>query len=100
MQVAAVKEQLDATIRDLDQRIVTLERDLALVLQAEAWATSAALLQTITGIGPLTTAWLLVGTLNFQACPTLEAATAYVGLAPRLHESGKSVRGRAQIALG
>jgi transposase len=100
IQVTAVKEQLDAVIRDLDERIGALEREIAIVLHDGAWATSAALLQTIACVGPLTTAWLLVGTLNFQACPTPEAATAYVGLAPRLRESGSSVRGRAQIGHG
>jgi transposase len=95
--VAAVKEQLDGVIRDLDGRIEALEREIATVLHDGAWAASAVLLQTIVCVGPLTTAWLLVGTLNFQACPTPEAATAYVGLAPRGRESGSSVRGRPQI---
>lgn len=97
VQIATVKAQLDAVIADLDTRIQTLEQEIAVVLREQAWAESALLLQTIHSIGPLTTAWLLVGTLNFRACPTPAAAVAYVGLAPLLRESGTSVRGRPQL---
>ncbi len=54
---------------------------------------------SITGIGLLTAAWLLVATVNFELCPTVEAATAYVGLAPYPRESG-AVRSRGRPALG
>jgi transposase len=56
-----------------------------------------ALKQTITGIGPLTTAWVLVVTVNFGLCPTPEAAANYAGLIRLPRDSGTSVRGRAQI---
>jgi len=100
VQIATVKAQLDAVIADLDQRIATLEHEIAHVLREQAWATSAALLQSIHSIGPLTTAWMLVSTLNFQACATPTAAVAYAGLAPMLYESGSSVRGRPQLGHG
>lgn len=87
-------------IADLDTRSATLEDELATVLRDGAWAESADLLGTITGIGLVTTAWLLVATLNFQNGRSAEGATAYAGLVPRAHESGTSVRGRAQIGHG
>ena len=58
---------------------------------------SAALLLTIPGVGLLTTAWLLVATLNFTLCPTPEAAAAYAGLVPRPFQSGSSVYKRPTI---
>lgn len=100
VQVVAVKAQLDAIIDDLDHRIVTLEREITDVLHAGAWAESAALLLTIHSVGPLTTAWVLVATLNFEACATAASAVAYAGLAPLVRESGTSVRGRARIGHG
>jgi transposase len=100
VQIAAVKAQLDAVIADLDTRMGTLEHEIAVVLREHAWAKSATLLQTIHRIGPLTTAWLFVGTLNFRGCATPAAAVGYVGLAPMLRESGSSVRGRPQIGHG
>jgi transposase len=99
VQVAAVQRQLEDLIADLDRRIATLEHEIAEVLAQQAWAESA-LLQSIPCVGPLTAAWLLVGTLNFALCPTAGATAAYAGLAPMLRESGSSVRGRAQIGHG
>jgi transposase len=97
IQIAAALAQLDAVIADLDGRITTLERELGQVLRDGAWAESAALLGSITGVGLMTSAWLLVGTLNFTLCPSAEAAAAYVGLVPLAHESGTSIRGRPAI---
>ncbi len=100
VQVAAVKAQLDAVIADLETRITTLEAEIETVLADSAWTESAVLLRTINSVGPLTTAWLLVLTLNFQHCPTAAAAAAYAGLVPMAHESGTSVRGRSRLRHG
>lgn len=88
---------LDGVIADLDTRLAELDAAIVQVLADGAWAESAALLASITGIGMVTSAWLLVGTLNFQGCASAEAAAAYVGLVPLAHESGSSVRGRSAI---
>lgn len=95
--IESVREHLEELIADLDRRLAALEAEIAQVLRDGAWAESAALLRGITGIGLITTAWLLVGTLNFQACASAASASAYVGLVPLARESGSSVRGRAQI---
>jgi transposase len=95
--IESVRVQLEGVIADLDGRLATLSAELAQVLADGAWAESANLLASITGLGLITTAWLLVGTVNFQACASAEAASAYVGLVPLAHESGSSVRGRSQI---
>jgi transposase len=100
VQIAGALDQLETVIAELDKRITMLEDELATVLRDGAWAESAALLDTITGIGLITTAWLLVGTLNFEACASGEQAAAYVGLVPLARESGSSVRGRAHIGHG
>jgi transposase len=97
VRIAGAFDQLDAVIADLDTRITTLEDELARVLREGAWAESADLLGSISGIGLVTTAWLLVATLNFTACVSAESAAAYAGLVPLARESGTSVRGRAQI---
>lgn len=99
--VAPVRERLDALIATLDGQIEATEREIGEVIQQDpSWAASAELLLSITGIGLLTTAWLLVSTLNFALCPTVGAATAYAGLAPYPRESGTSVRGRPRIGHG
>ena len=100
VQISAAFDQLDAVIAELDTRIATLDTELALVLRDGAWAESADLLASITGIGLITTAWLLVATLNFTACASAEGAATYAGLVPLSHQSGTSVRGRAQTGHG
>jgi len=98
--VESVRQQLDSLIADLEKRLTELDSEIAQVLSEGALAESATLLLSITGIGRITTAWLLVGTLNFQACRSAESAAAYAGLVPLAHDSGSSVRGRAQIGHG
>src|SRR6266516_1240363 len=98
--IPAVQEHLETVIAELDKHLAELEAEIAQVLTDGAWADSASLLLSIKGIGVVTTAWLLVGTQNFQACASAASASAYVGLVPLEHESGSSVRGRAQIGHG
>jgi len=95
--VEGVRQHLDELIADLDQRVATLEREIAAVLKDGAWAQSLACLTSAPGIGLVTAAWLLVSTLNFTLCAGPDALTAYAGLAPVPRESGRSVRGRAAI---
>jgi transposase len=98
--VESVLAQLDESIADLNRRMQQLEDELAAILQDSAWAESAALVLSITGIGLVTAAWLLVTTLNFTIAATPESLAAYAGLAPLPHDSGSSVRGRRQIGPG
>jgi transposase len=98
--VEAVSAQLAAVIVELDGRIATLEGEIGAVLANDAWASSAALLATIPGLGTITSAWLLVGTLNFTLCSSAEQATSFAGLTPLARESGTSVHGRAQLGRG
>ncbi|MDQ2996670.1 MAG: IS110 family transposase, partial [Chloroflexota bacterium] len=98
--IASALEQLDAVIADMETRVTTLTEEIASVLRDGAWAESALLLDSIPGVGVITTAWLLVGTLNFTVATSPEQCSAYVGLAPLAYESGTSVRGRARLRHG
>ena len=90
--VEVVRSRLETLIKTLDEQITQIEAELEEVLTTdEEWNASAQLLQTIKGIGLITTICLLVATLNFTTCETVEALTAFAGLAPALHQSGSSV---------
>lgn len=100
--VEGVHRHLDELIADLDGRLASLETEIATALRESAWAGSLACLLSAPGIGLITAAWLLVGTLNFAlAAPPARgypaAVTAYAGLAPMPRESGRTVRGRPAI---
>jgi transposase len=98
--VASVLEQLDGVIADLDVRLASLEKEIKEALRDGSWASSAALLSTIPGLGLVTSGWLLVSTMNFSQCATPEQAAAYAGLVPLQRESGTSVHGRASLGHG
>lgn len=95
--IEAALAALDTVVAECDRQLQSLEREIATVLNEGAWAETAGLLASISGVGMVTTAWLLVSTLNFTACVSAEAAAAYAGLVPLARESGTSVRGRRQI---
>jgi transposase len=95
--VEGVREHLDELLADLDRRVASLDGEIASVLAGSAWGESLACLTSAPGIGLVTAAWLLVGTLNFALCDGPESLAAYAGLAPVPRESGRSVRGRPSI---
>ena len=95
--VEGVRRHLDELIADLDRRVAALEAEIAAMLKESVWAESLACLTSAPGIGLVTAAWLLVGTLNFTLCAGPTALTAYTGLAPMPRESGRSLRGRPSI---
>lgn len=97
----SVRGRMNALLGILAEQLEQVDSELALVLQQDRqWASSAELLLSIKGIGPITAGWLLVSTLNFTACESAEAMVAYAGLAPNPRQSGTSVRGRASIGHG
>jgi transposase len=99
--IASVRTRLETLIASLSEEIATVEQEIAAALQQDqAWATAAARLATVTGLGTLTVAWLLTTTINFTLTLTPEAAANYAGLAPQLRQSGSSVRGRPRVGHG
>lgn len=100
VKIQGALDALDKVLAELETQLSTVDEELEQVLREGTWAASATLLSSITGVGLVTTAWLLVGTLNFTACSSAEAAAAYAGLVPLARESGTSVRGRARIGHG
>lgn len=97
--VASVRANLETLIETLSAQITLLEAEIGTVLQAdESWERAAKRLQSIPGIGLLTAAWLLVGTVKFTTCRSPEALVSYVGLAPQPYQSGASVYRRPHIS--
>ena len=54
-------------------------------------------LKTIPGIGQKTAIILIAITNNFKKFDDIKKLSAYVGLAPRVYESGTSVKGKGHI---
>ncbi len=90
--LAAVAEVVTAQIAALNQLI--RQRAAA----AASLASDLACLQTITGVGLLTAAIVVVETRPLRQGLTPKQAVAYAGLDPAPHESGTSVRGAGHIS--
>lgn len=90
--ISAIRSRMQGLLETVKKQIAEIEEELEeLVFQDSDWAISAHLLLGIKGIGLITTAWLLVTTLNFTTSENVESLTAYAGLAPALYQSGSSV---------
>jgi transposase len=69
-------------------------QDLALAEYSEAYKA----LQTIPGIGPKSAVMLIAITGNFKKFNNYKQLVAYVGLNPRIFQSGTSVNGKGKIS--
>jgi len=99
--IASVRERSERWIAWCETETATLDAELTTLLdQAGEWQAAAERLRTVPGIGPITTAWLLVETLAFTTCATPQQAAAFAGLAPHPYESGTSIRRRGRIGQG
>jgi Transposase and inactivated derivatives len=97
VKIESALASLETVIAELDTQLSRLEGEIAEVLRNGAWASSALLLLSTPGLGLVTTAWLLVSTLNFSLAHSPEQLSAYAGLVPLERQSGTSIRGRPSI---
>jgi len=96
--ILEVRARMDRLLGTFEAQLAEVESEIAAALtQDSAWAAAAERLQSIKGVGWVTAAWTLVTTLNFTSCDTVDALTAYAGLAPMPRQSGSSVWHRPTI---
>jgi len=98
---ASLIVRLERQIALLQQEIEQLAAEIEALLNSDhEWREAALRLQTIPGIGLITTAWLLTATHCFARCDTPQQAAAYAGLAPHARDSGSSLHGKRQTGGG
>lgn len=91
-----VMKVLTALLRTIKLKIAKLEARMLDVVKMH-YQTTFNSLNTIPGIGPKTAIILIAITNNFQKFDDIKKLSAYVGLAPRIYESGTSVKGKGHI---
>jgi transposase len=97
----SIIESIKEHISYLNEKIGILTKEIKELLKGDhEWRTSAERLLTITGIGIISAAWILVAIHNFARCDTPEQAASFAGLAPHAQDSGSSVRGRRSVGGG
>jgi transposase len=80
----------------IQQEIVLLNNELNSIAEKHCKETMEKL-KTIPGIGPKTSIMLIILTNNFQNFEDAKKLSAYVGLSPRIYQSGTSVKGKSRI---
>ena len=87
--IAEVRARMEHLLATFEAQLTEVEAEITAALcQDSAWAAAATRLQSIKGVGWVTAAWTLVTTLNLTSCDTVDALTAYAGLAPMPRQSG------------
>lgn len=90
--IAYLKEQ----IKELKQKVKEIHKKVE-QLTAQEYGSLAENIRSIPGLGPKAVPVLILLSGGFQKFKSYKAFIAYVGLAPKTYESGKSVRGIAHI---
>jgi len=94
---ATVEQLLKEHVAFLDAQLAELQRLIEEHIQQHPHLRQQQeLLDSIKGIGPLTAAFLV--SLQLERFESSRAATAFVGLNPRVRQSGKSVRHRSALS--
>lgn len=83
-------------VRSLEKEVTALEKELELLANKHCGETMKKL-QTIPGIGPKTSVFLVVLTGNFQKFEEAKKLSAYIGICPRIYQSGSSIKGKGHI---
>lgn len=92
LSIKILEEQIDSLTKKIEQANSQVQQ----IIERHYQELSKCLL-SIPGIGPKTTASLILVTEGFTKFETYKALIAYTGLAPRTFESGTSVKGASHI---
>jgi len=92
-----VKKELKQHKATLEKRIEKIEEKIEELALSE-YKELIVRLRTIPGIGAKTSIFLVVVTNAFENFSTHKELVSYLGLSPRVFESGSSVRGKGHIA--
>ena len=92
----ALHESLTKSLHHLNEQIKSLEQTLDELINTH-YAELYANLRSIPGIGPKTAQCLVALTRGFTRFEGAKELVSFVGLAPRVFESGSSVKGKGHI---
>ena len=90
-------DSLDELLKALNEQIKLLEKSMARKTKAHG-NQQLECLTSIPGIGQKTAIHLFIITQGFTRFETSKQLSAYIGISPRIYESGTSVKGRPKIS--
>jgi transposase len=90
-------DSLDQLLQTLNEQISLLEKSMARKAK-EHGDEQLECLRSIPGIGQKTAIQLFIVTQGFSRFETSKQLSAYIGISPRIYQSGTSVKGRPKIS--
>ena len=91
-----IRATLEEEIKLLNKKTSSIEKQMEELIEEENSALKEQL-ESIPGIGPKTSLLLIVALRGFEDFQNYKQVISYLGLSPRIYESGSSVRGKAKI---
>lgn len=91
-----LREEIESELQGHDQRIAGKEAEISSLIEGN-YGDLSKNLRSIPGIGPRSAALLIILTDGFGMFESYKQALSYFGLAPRIYDSGTSVKGKAHI---
>lgn len=91
-----LRESIDDELFRLDENIKGVDRHLDRLIEQEN-SQLREQLESVPGIGPKTSLLLIVALRGFEDFQNYKQVISYLGLSPRIYESGTSVKGKAKI---
>lgn len=88
--------QMQQDLKQLEEKIKAIDKQLVELIKQEN-AELKKQLESIPGIGPKASLLLIVSLRGFEDFQNYKQVISYLGLSPRIFESGTSVKGKAKI---
>jgi transposase len=86
-------------IKNLRSTVLKIEKKMELILnENEILKKQNELIQSVPGVGPLTSIYLILVTKGFQSFENARQLACYAGVAPFEYSSGSSIRGRTKVS--
>lgn len=91
-----LKKTIENELASLNKKIKQVDKQLNDLIEKENGALKDQL-QSIPGIGPKTSLILIISLRGFEGFNNYKEVISYLGLSPRIYESGTSIRGKSKI---
>lgn len=86
-------------IKNLHSMVLKIEKRMEVIINNnESLKRQNDLIQSIPGVGPLTSIYLILVTKGFQSFENSRQLACYAGVAPFAYSSGSSIRGRTKVS--
>ncbi|SKB68744.1 Transposase [Sphingobacterium nematocida] len=89
-------DEITEEVESHDKRIGEKERQIEILIK-QHYAEMASNIRSVPGIGPRSVSMLIIATDGFGMFKNYKQVISYFGLAPRIYESGTSVKGKGHI---